>query len=194
MGAIRHVVWGLNGKCPAVGPDLSLSLGKIRRQQMTQETAIFTPILRQIERNVPAVLEQDLPPRLRERLESLLGHLSANDTSMALLDLAQLYRGLTADGAESLGGAGASTEAKAPTWVRTLIYGKDDATIEDICLGPRPDGTCARSRPGASVDCADHRISAMGWDFKVAPDAKLCPLTSMGIIRFLSRQQSPIGS
>ena len=149
---------------------------------------------REMQRNLSAILAQDLPPKLRKRVLPLLNDLAANDLSMALLDLAQLHRSLTAGDAAPHGCTACPSGSKSSTRVRGLIYGEDEASVENVCFGPSPDGTCPRARLGSPVACADRWISAIGWDFRVAADAELCPLTAMGIIRFLSRQESAGGS
>ncbi len=44
--------------------------------------------------HAPLALDERLSPELRRRVGRLLSDLAYNDVSMALLDLAQLYRGL----------------------------------------------------------------------------------------------------
>lgn len=141
----------------------------------------------EIVQNLSAILQQDLMPKIRDRVGALLNDLTNDDLSMALLDLAQLYRSLSAGDATV--GQSASRGTRTP--VRTFIYAADEAAIEDMCFGPNSDGNCPRVSAGLPVACADRWISALGWDFRVAPDAQLCPLTSLGIIRFLSRRQPP---
>jgi hypothetical protein len=136
--------------------------------------------IRRSKRLVPqaaaVVLADDLPPALKQRVRSLLKHLSADDISMALLDLAQLYRGVAgmqARAAETLGDT-----SKDPPPV--LIYNEDATAVASVCTGPDRFGDCPRAQED-SVACADRWLSASGWMFKVAPEADLCPLVPLGL-------------
>ena len=71
-----------------------------------------------------------------------------------------------------------------------LIFGEDQAKPEDACVGPIGAGRCPRVEPGSPVACAGKSIvptpvtRTAGWRLHVAPDAKSCPLASLGAGRY----------
>src|SRR3972149_1175186 len=122
------------------------------------------------------VLADDLPPVLKQRVRLLLKDLSADDISMALLDLAHLYRGVAGisnQAVERMGGNG-----KDPPTV--LIYSEDGTAVANVCSGPDGSGNCPRALED-SVACADRWLMASAWMFKVAPGANVCPLIPLGL-------------
>jgi hypothetical protein len=122
------------------------------------------------------VIADDLAPHLKGRVRGLVQDLSKDDLPMALLDLAQLYLALSAGGipltavSEVRGG---SEE------LQTLILGEEGVAVEDDCMGPDAHGKCPRATEGAA--CAGKWIMNQGWTFRVAPDAGVCPLVSLGL-------------
>ncbi len=132
----------------------------------------------------PVVLADDLPPALKDRVRSLLRDLSADDVSMALLDLAHLYRAVAGTGNR----VAAAPRDDGNDQRRVLIFGEDETTVADVCAGPDQSGICPRAQ-GESVACADRWLMASGWMFKVAPEADLCPLVPLGLA---SRSRSAI--
>ena len=66
---------------------------------------------------------------------------------------------------------------------RVFIYGRDEATIADQCAGPDGAGGCPRASLGRPVACAERRIVANGWTFRVATDAKYCTIAALGVVR-----------
>jgi hypothetical protein len=133
---------------------------------------------RQARNNQPEypVVADDLPPHLKGRVRGLIQDLSRDDLPMALLDLAQLYRALSARGIPL---ATVSEVRRAPEELQTLILGEDGTAVEDDCMGPDAHGKCPRATEGAA--CAGKWIMNEGWTFRVAPDAGVCPLVSLGL-------------
>ena len=135
----------------------------------------------EIQSNLSAVVDDQLPAELRERVRSLLSNLARNDLSMALLDLAQLSRTLTGTAQRA---AGADRSFRVPgvgTGVRVLIYGKGERAVAEQCEGPTGSGGCPRVIPGAPVACAGKWIMAAGWRFMMACDAASCPVAEIGL-------------
>ena len=126
-----------------------------------------------------AISAEGPPPELRERVRALLNDLANNDLSMAFLDLAQLHRAVVTVMAEP-------TRDKPPFGsagtIRVFIYAQDEATIADQCAGPDGAGGCPRANLGRPVACTERRIVADGWTFRVATDAKYCPLAALGVV------------
>jgi hypothetical protein len=120
------------------------------------------------------IVADDLPPHIKGRIKELVQDLSKDDLPMALLDLAQLYRALSVGGTPGL-----APTPVFPEELHTLILGDDGIAVEDTCMGPDADGRCPRATVGAA--CAGKWIMNQGWNFKVAPDAAGCPLTSLGL-------------
>ena len=124
------------------------------------------------------ITADELPVELRGRARGLIYDLSNDDLPMALLDLAHLYRALR-------GGSPRRSKFDEPTELtedlRTLVFSDDRAAIEEICMGPDRHGKCPRAEEGHPIDCADKWIMNKGWNFKVAPEADVCPLVSLGL-------------
>lgn len=118
--------------------------------------------------------EAVLPPHIRDRMNELVHDLSNDDLPMALLDLAQLYRALRAEG------AAVNAPIESLEEMQTLIFGEDGA-IDEICMGPDRRGHCPRAEAGQAAACAGKSIMNKGWTFRVAPDAEGCPLVSLGL-------------
>lgn len=123
------------------------------------------------------VVADDLPPALRRRVRSLLSDLAADDISMALLDLANLYRSVAGITGEALATVATESAEQQPV----LIFGEDGETVAEVCNGPGRSGACPRALRGDHVVCADRWLMASAWMFKVAPDAVLCPLVPLGL-------------
>ena len=49
------------------------------------------------------------------------------------------------------------------------------------CNGPDEHGACPWASEDGKLPCDGDWITANGWTFRVAEDATLCPLTSLGI-------------
>jgi hypothetical protein len=124
------------------------------------------------------VTADELPTHLKGRIKGLVYDLSNDDLPMALLDLAHLYHALHKNGIRH-------SEPDEPIELtedlRTLIFSDDRGAIEEICMGPDQQGRCPRAAEGHPIDCADKWIMNKGWNFKVAPDAEMCPLVSLGL-------------
>jgi hypothetical protein len=136
--------------------------------------------IRRSKRLVPqaaaVVLADDLPPALKQRVRLLLKDLSADDISMALLDLAHLYRGVA--GISNRTVKPMDGNGKDPPTV--LIYSEDGTAVANVCSGPDGSGNCPRAQED-SVACADRWLMASAWMFKVAPEANVCPLIPLGL-------------
>jgi hypothetical protein len=116
---------------------------------------------------------------LKGRIKGLIYDLSNDDLPMALLDLAHLYRALRRQSAREVEMDDEPIELTED--LRTLIFSDDRAAIEEICMGPDRHGRCPRAEEGHPIACADNWIMNKGWNFKVAPDAEVCPLVSLGL-------------
>jgi hypothetical protein len=114
------------------------------------------------------------------RIRALVFDLVNDDWSMALQDLARLYRALK---------TGPNTEAEVlaravPEVVGASIYHDDNGTtVEEFCDGPDEQGNCRLAEKGRPVACAGKRLATRGWDFGVATDAELCPLLALGLVK-----------
>jgi hypothetical protein len=122
---------------------------------------------------------EELPAHLKGRIKGLIFDLSNDDLPMALLDLAHLYRALRRQSPREVEMDDEPIELTED--LRTLIFSDDRAAIEEICMGPDRHGECPRAKEGHPIDCADKWIMNKGWNFKVAPDAEVCPLVSLGL-------------
>ena len=125
-----------------------------------------------------SIVAEELPPHLKGRVKGLIYDLRHDGLPMALLDLAHLYRALRSEDTRR-------TLEDEPLELtddaRTLIFSNDRAAIEEICMGPDQRGRCPRAEEGQPVACAEKWIMNKGWNFKVAPGAKACPLVSLGL-------------
>ena len=130
-----------------------------------------------------AISAEGPPPELRERVRALLNDLANNDLSMAFLDLAQLHRAVITVMAEPTRDQPPFASPESAGTIRVFIYAQDEATIADQCAGPDGAGGCPRANLGRPVACAERRIVANGWTFRVATDAKYCPLAGLGVVR-----------
>jgi hypothetical protein len=117
---------------------------------------------------------------VRGRMRALVLDLVNDDWSMALRDLERLYRALK---------TGATTEVdestrSIPGVVGASIYYDDDGTmVEEFCQGPDELGKCPRAEEDLPVACAGKRLATRGWDIGIAPDADLCPLLTLGLVK-----------
>lgn len=117
---------------------------------------------------------------VKGRIRALVFDLVNDDWSMALQDLARLYRALK---------TGPKTDAyesnrAVPEVVGASIYYDDNGTtVEEFCDGPDEQGNCPLAEKGRPVDCAGKRLATRGWDFGVAADAEICPLLTLGLVR-----------
>jgi len=130
-----------------------------------------------------AISAEGPPPELRERVRALLNDLANNDLSMAFLDLAQLHRAVVTVMAEPTPDKPPFASPESAGTIRVFIYGQDEATIADQCAGPDWAGGCPRANLGCPVACAERRIVANGWTFRVATGARYCPLAALGVVR-----------
>jgi hypothetical protein len=124
------------------------------------------------------ITADEMPAHLEGRVRGLIHDLSNDDLPMALLDLAHLYRALSKQNAREV-------EVDEPIELtedfRTLIFNNDRDAIEEVCMGPDRQGRCPKAEEGHPIDCADKWIMNKGWNFRVAPDAEMCPLVSLGL-------------
>lgn len=125
------------------------------------------------------ITADELPAHLKGRIKGLIYDLSNDDLPMALLDLAHLYRALRRQSPREVEIDDEPIELTED--LRTLVFSDDRAAIEEICMGPDQHGECPRAKEGHPIDCADKWIMNKGWNFKVAPDAEVCPLVSLGL-------------
>jgi hypothetical protein len=114
------------------------------------------------------IADEKRAPRTAPRMRSLLKNLAADDLSMALLELAQLSR---ADK------GGRSDNGAQPT----LLFSEDGRKLTDVCFGPDPKGCCPRSDASGAIPCTGAWLERTGWMFKVAEDARMCPLVALGL-------------
>jgi hypothetical protein len=133
---------------------------------------------RRLETTPQTSIADELPPHLRGRVKGLIYDLRNDDLPMALLDLAHLYRALRSEGTRQIL---EDERIELTEDARTLIFSDDRAAIEDMCMGPDKRGRCPRAEEGHPVACADKWIMNKGWNFKVAPEAEVCPLASLGL-------------
>ena len=145
----------------------------------------------EIQSNLSAVVDDELPAELRERVRSLLSDLARNDLSMALLDLAQLSRSLAGTARAAAGVNRTSPAPGTATSVRVLIYGEGERSVTEQCEGPTRSGACPRVSVGSPVACVGRWIMAAGWRFMVASDVTSCPVAEVGVVR---AEPSPGGS
>lgn len=124
------------------------------------------------------ITADELPAHVKSRVRGLIYDLSNDDLPMALLDLAHLYRALRRQAPRAIED---DEPVELTEDLRTLIFSDDRAAIEEICMGPNRQGKCPRAEEGHPIDCADKWIMNKGWNFKVAPDADVCPLVSLGL-------------
>jgi len=124
------------------------------------------------------IVADELPPHLKGRVKGLIYDLRHDDLPMGLLDLAHLYRALRSEGTRR---TLEDDPLELTEDARTLIFSNDRAAIEEICMGPDQRGRCPRAEEGQPVACAEKWIMNKGWNFKVAPGAKACPLVSLGL-------------
>ena len=118
---------------------------------------------------------------VRSRIRALVLDLSNDDWSMALHDLERLYRAIKTGPTT---GTDQPTDRIPPDVVGASIYYDDDGTtVEEFCQGPDQQGDCPRAEAGRPIACAGRRLATRGWDFGVAPDAELCPLLTLGLVR-----------
>ena len=125
-----------------------------------------------------SITADELSAHLKGRIRGLIYDLSNDDLPMALLDLAHLYRALSNQNAR---GVEIEEPIELTEDLRTLIFNDDRDAIEEICMCPDQQGRCPRAEEGHPIDCADKWIMNKGWNFKVAPDAEMCPLVSLGL-------------
>jgi hypothetical protein len=124
------------------------------------------------------ITADELPAHVKGRVRGLIYDLRNDDLPMALLDLAHLYRALRRQAPRAIED---DEPVELTEDLRTLIFSDDRAAIEEICMGPNRQGKCPRAEEGHPIDCADKWIMNKGWNFKVAPDADVCPLVSLGL-------------
>lgn len=118
---------------------------------------------------------------VRGRIRALVLDLVNDDWSMALQDLERLYRALKT-GPSTVGDE--PTGRTPPEVVGASIYYDDEGTtVEEFCQGPDEQGNCPRAEAGRPIACAGKRLATRGWDFGVAPDAELCPLIALGLVK-----------
>jgi len=145
-----------------------------------------------IQQHLSTIVDDELPPELKERVRRVLNDLATSDISMALLDLAQLSRTMM------MGIPSNAGRAPAPDEVATMpiiIYGEDGMLVTEQCHGPNSDGECPRASPTGAAACSGRWIMASGWRFRVAPDAESCPAGALGLNRPppVTAPSSPIG-
>ncbi len=152
-------------------------------RQPEEGTAALAERQETMESGLSAITAEGPPPELRERVRALLNDLANNDLSMAFLDLAQLHRAVATVMAGPTRDKPPFASPESAGAVQVFIYGQDEATIADQCAGPDGAGGCPRAYLGHPVACAERRIVANGWAFRVATDAKYCPLAALGVVR-----------
>jgi hypothetical protein len=125
----------------------------------------------------PLMVDQYVSGRIR----ALVFDLVNDDWSMALQDLARLYRALKTGPST---GVDEPTGRTPPEVVGASIYYDDNGTtVEEFCDGPDEQGNCRLAEKGRPVACAGKRLATRGWDFAVAADADLCPLLALGLVK-----------
>jgi len=152
---------------------------------MPQEIEVMLQLTekrKEVQDNASAVIDDELPAELKERVQALLGDLARKDFSMALLDLAQLSRTVTGSLEVAASGSRPSTSFGPAAIIRTLIYGEDGTTVAEQCDGPTKSAACPRVSLGYPVACAGRWILAGGWRFRVASEAAFCPVAELGIV------------
>jgi hypothetical protein len=125
------------------------------------------------------ITTDELPTHLKGRIKGLIHDLSNDDLPMALLDLAHLYRALRKQSPQEVDVDDEPIDLTED--LRTLIFSDDRGAIEEICMGPDREGRCPRAEEGHPIACANRWVMNKGWNFKVAPDAEVCPLVSLGL-------------
>jgi hypothetical protein len=63
----------------------------------------------------------------------------------------------------------------------TALICKDDGQSVGVCDGPLASGRCPWQGAEGRLPCDGAWLTASGWTFKVAEDARLCPLAVLGI-------------
>lgn len=66
----------------------------------------------------------------------------------------------------------------------TVILNEEADAVVGVCDGPRADGSCPWSGAQSKVECAGTWVVSGGWPFKVAEDAIVCPVASLGLATF----------
>jgi hypothetical protein len=117
---------------------------------------------------------------VRGRIRALAFDLVNDDWSMALQDLARLYRALKTGPKDYA----YESNREVPEVVGASIYYDDNGTaVEEFCDGPDEQGNCRLAEKGRPIACAGKRLATRGWDFGVAADAEICPLLALGLVR-----------
>ena len=119
-------------------------------------------------------------PYVEARIRALVFDLVNEDWSMALHDLERLYRALKTGSPADVDQSG----REIPELVGASISYEDDGTmVEEFCQGPDELGRCPRAEEGRPVACAGKRLATRGWDVGIAPDADICPLLTLGLVK-----------
>jgi hypothetical protein len=145
---------------------------------------------RRIREAATIAMADDLPPAIQTRVRALLRDLSADDLSMAVLDLAHLYQSVA--GLRDTPAVAAPAPTSWPGEPTALIASEDQTALPEACEGPDRHGKCPRAHADGPVACADRWLLSSGWTLKVAPDANVCPLSELGFgPAASSRQRGP---
>ncbi len=65
--------------------------------------------------------------------------------------------------------------------VPILMIDEERERVVDICDGPDPQGRCPRAHAGGTLPCDGLALVIGPWSFRVASDARMCPVAALGL-------------
>jgi hypothetical protein len=121
------------------------------------------------------VVEEKPSPAVTKRIRALLRDIQAEDLGMVMFDVAQLSRVLseTPDHTGHPEGYEASV----------MICTERGEGMVGMCDGPDREGKCPWAEADGRVPCNSTWLATNGWMFKVADDAKACPVSVLDLAR-----------
>jgi hypothetical protein len=124
---------------------------------------------------VDAVVEEKPSPAVTKRVRALLRDLQAEDLRMVMFDVAQLSRVLFEIPDRTLHPEGYEASV--------MICTEEGEEMVGMCDGPGHEGTCPWADADGRVPCNSTWLVTNGWMFKVADDAKVCPVSVLDLAR-----------
>jgi hypothetical protein len=76
------------------------------------------------------------------------------------------------------------TTREEDTLTPAVILNEEGDEIVGVCDGPLPNGHCPWADCEGHLPCNNKYLVAGGFPFKVAEDAKLCPVAVLGLATF----------
>lgn len=62
-----------------------------------------------------------------------------------------------------------------------LMIDEEHERVVDICDGPNPQGRCPRAHADGTLPCDSLALVIGPWSFRVASDARMCPVAALGL-------------